>query len=130
MKSGSAAKLVARGEYVYADDGADESVKATVEQAQRRSYKKIANTDSDIIKTTDIEIAPTELAPEQIRKLRGPRRIIKKTQDIPEAVKKQIRAANAADTPALISPGKGANALKALIEETKARRKRTTARAG
>lgn len=130
MQSGSAAKLVAKGLYTYVDDGPDDSHAAIAAQEQRKSYKKITNTDSDTIKTTDIKIAPVELAPEQERKLRGPRRIVRKTEEIPEAVKQQIRAANAGNTPAIVTPGKGADALKSLIVETKAKRKRARTRVG
>jgi len=124
MQSGSAAKLVARGGYEYIDGGVDESEKMKVEQAQRKSYKKISNTDSDKIVTRDLKIGPSELAPEQVRKLRGPRKIIKKKDEVPESVMKQIRAANSANIPATTTLGKGADALKSLIEETKAKRKR------
>ena len=130
MQSGSAAKLVSKGGYTYVDGGVDESNEAALAQAQRKSYKKISNTDSDIIKTTDIEVAPTELAPEQIRKLRGPRRIVKKTQEVPKEVMQQIRAANQGNIPPTITPGKGVDALKSLIDHTKAKRKRTGVRAG
>lgn len=126
MQSGSAAKLVAKGGYEYVDAGVDESQEFKKEEAQRRSYKKISSTDSDVIKTTNIEVAPIELAPEQVRKLRGPRKIVKRREDVPESVMKQIRAANTANRPASTTPGKGADALKSLIEKTKARRKRTS----
>jgi hypothetical protein len=130
MQSGSAAKLVSKGGYTYVDGGVDESNEAAMAQAQRKSYKKLSNTDSDIIKTTDIKIVATELAPEQVRKLRGPRRIVKKVQDVPPEVMRQIRAANQANPPPTITPGKGVDALKSLIDQTKAKRKRTRARAG
>lgn len=126
VPSGQAAKLVAKGLYKYIDGGIDESKppEKVVIQRPQRTYKETKETNSDIIQIHHADAKSTPLAPEQVRRERSPRTIRKKS-DIPEEVLKQIKAVNAAGTPAMTTPGKGADALKNLIDRTRKTSRRT-----
>ena len=119
MHSGPAARLVSKGGYQYVDDGLDETPEVKLHDATKLTAME--NAPSDIIKTKNIEVAENELAPEQIRKIRGKRTI--KRSEIPEARMNQILATKSVPTEAAISPGRGSTALKSLIEKTKSKRK-------
>jgi hypothetical protein len=122
VSSGPAARLVARGDYEYMDDGADDTNE--IKTQTRKRITTIENTPSTVLKTRNIEIVASKLAPEQERRLRSPRVI--KTNTIPKQRMDQILATGRIPTPAVISPEKDINALKSIIEKTKETRKRKT----
>lgn len=121
MNAGPASRLVARGGYEYIDNGPDESEKFKKEEKKATILSRFENKESVTVKTKDIKVAPNELAPEQVRKLRKPRKI--KRSEIPKSRMDQIIALGNVSSQAAITPGKGSDNLKNLIEKAKAKRK-------
>lgn len=145
VRSGAAARLVAKGGYEYVDGGIDES-KTILEQKNQR-YEAITKRNSDIINITNIpkverifidpknkqpqkqvqsqvqsQVQPQESKPaiQPIRK----QKTIRKKADIPQDRLEQIRKINIGSPQlAIISPEKSTDSLKTTIE--KARRTKT-----